>query len=69
MEKEHLEEIKKQVKRNSTKIQKNASQIEQNTGALEVLKVFKSDSKKFFIMWAFTFGAFMFLLLYILFAR
>lgn len=51
------------------KINDNAEKIQQNTGALEILKTFKADSNKFFIMWLITFimlilaiGCIMFLL-------
>lgn len=39
------------------KIEHNAERIHQNTGALEILKTFKEDSQKFFIMWLITFMA------------
>ena len=45
-------------------VQRNEKKIHQNTGALEILKTFKSDSRKFFIMWLITFIAFIGLLGY-----
>lgn len=47
----------KLIEQNAKKIEQNANQISQNTGALEILKAFKSDSNKFFIMWIITFMA------------
>ena len=47
----------KLIEQNAKKIEQNANQINQNTGALEILKAFKSDSNKFFIMWIITFMA------------
>lgn len=61
-----MEELEKQIFINSDKIKSNkndindnANQIQQNTGALEILKTFKADSNKFFIMWLITFIAFL----------
>lgn len=62
MNNEQYEKLKKKINDNTEKIQ-------QNTGALEILKTFKADSNKFFIMWLITFimlmlaiGCIMFLL-------
>ena len=62
MDLEHLEE---KIKHNTDKIEHNSQKIHQNTGALEILKTFKSDSNKFFIMWVITFIALLGSLLYI----
>ena len=58
-----LEEIKKQLDENTKKIVNNMNQIHQNSGALEILKDFKGDNKRIFIillivlfMWFFTIG-------------
>lgn len=58
-----LEEIKKQLDENTKKIVNNMNQIHQNSGALEILKDFKGDNKRMFIiliivlfMWFFTIG-------------
>ena len=53
-----IENVVKRAEDNARKIEENASKIHQNTGALEILKTFKSDSNKFFIMWLITFIAF-----------
>ena len=50
MNEEQYEKLKKKIKANT-------EQIQQNTGALEILKTFKSDSNKFFTMWLITFIA------------
>lgn len=62
MNQEQYEKLKKKIADNKEKIQ-------QNTGALEILKTFKADSDKFFMMWLITFimllvsiGCIMFLL-------
>ena len=52
MEIEHLEQ---KIKDNASKIESNKEKIHQNTGALEILKTFKEDSKRFFAMWLITF--------------
>lgn len=46
-----------QIKDLEEKITKNSEKIHQNTGALEILKTFKDDANKFFIMWLITFLA------------
>lgn len=58
-----IEEIKKQLDENTKKIVNNMNQIHQNSGALEILKDFKGDNKRIFIillivlfMWFFTIG-------------
>ena len=61
-----IEKIEEKVKKNESKIEQNKERIHQNTGALEILKTFKSDSKKFFIMWIITFIALLGSLLYII---
>lgn len=48
MNQEQYEKLKR-------KIDDNKERIQQNTGALEILKTFKADSDKFFIMWLITF--------------
>ncbi len=48
MNQDQYEKLKK-------KIDDNKERIQQNTGALEILKTFKADSNKFFIMWLITF--------------
>ena len=57
MNQEQYEKLKR-------KIEKNADKIQQNTGALEILKTFKADTNKFFIMWIITFVSFLALLGY-----
>ena len=59
-----IDNLVKKIDANADKIQKNEKKIHQNTGALEILKTFKSDSRKFFIMWLVTFIAFIGLLGY-----
>lgn len=58
------EELERKIEENANKIisnfeliNNNSERIQQNTGALEILKTFKADSKKFFIMWIITFIA------------
>lgn len=58
-----IEEIKKQLDENTKKIVNNMNQIHQNSGALEILKDFKGDNKRMFIillivlfMWFITIG-------------
>ena len=53
----NIEKIEKKIENNAKKIDANAQQIYQNTGALDILKAFKSDTNKFFIMWIITFMA------------
>lgn len=64
-----LEEIKKQLDENTKKIVNNMNQIHQNSGALEILKDFKGDNKRIFIillivlfMWFFTIGYLVYIL-------
>ena len=45
-----LEDIKKQLDENSKKIIANMNQIHQNSGALEILKDFKGDNKRLFVI-------------------
>ena len=54
-----IENVVKRAEANARKIEENANRIHQNTGALEILKTFKSDSNKFFVMWLITFIAFL----------
>ena len=51
----NIDDLVKKIDVNAEKIQNNEKRIHQNTGALEILKTFKSDSRKFFIMWLITF--------------
>ena len=37
------------------KVESNAEKIHKNTGALEILKTFKEDSRRFYTMWLITF--------------
>ena len=62
----NYEELEKKIEENANRIisnfeliNSNSERIQQNTGALEILKTFKADSKKFFIMWIITFIAFL----------
>ena len=64
-----LEEIKKQLDENTKKIVNNMNQIHQNSGALEILKDFKGDNRRMFIillivlfMWFFTIGYLVYIL-------
>ena len=59
-----IDNLVKKIDANANKIQNNEKRIHQNTGALEILKTFKSDSRKFFVMWIITFIAFIGLLGY-----
>lgn len=45
-----LEDLKKQLDENSKKIINNMNQIHQNSGALEILKDFKGDNKRIFVI-------------------
>lgn len=45
-----LDDIKKQLDENSRKIIDNMNKIHQNSGALEILKDFKGDNKRLFII-------------------
>ena len=53
----NIENLEKKIEKNANKIKDNANRIQQNTGALEILKTFKADTNKFFIMWIMTFFA------------
>lgn len=53
----NLEHLEKKIEENASKIDTNAQKIHQNTGALEILKTFKEDSHRFFVMWLITFLA------------
>ena len=62
-----LDTIEKLAKNNSNDIRNNLSRIQQNSGALEILKEFKDDSRKIFIiliivlcMWFATIGGFLY---------
>lgn len=56
MDKElYLEEIIRKTEENAKRIDENLEKIKQNTGAVEILKTFKADSQRFFIMWLITF--------------
>ena len=59
-----IEKLEEKINQNISRIEKNANKIHQNTGALEILKTFKADTNKFFIMWLITFIAFLCLLCY-----
>lgn len=61
-----LEKLEEKINKNISRIEKNANKIHQNTGALEILKTFKADTNKFFIMWLITFFAFLSLLGYVI---
>ena len=59
----NIEKIEKKVISNAEKIEDNASRIEKNSWALEILKDYKSESKRLFviiivilIMWFATIG-------------
>lgn len=45
-----LEDIKKQLDENSKKIIDNMDRIHQNSGAIEILKDFKGDNKRMFVI-------------------
>lgn len=58
-----LEDLKRQLDENSKKIIENMNRVHQNSGAIEILKDFKDDNKRIFIvllivlfMWFFTIG-------------
>ena len=46
-----------QINKNMQDIESNFANIQKNSGALDILKAFKSDSNKFFTMWIVTFIA------------
>lgn len=62
-----IKEIAKKAEENAKKIENNMVKIHQNTGALEILKTFKSDSNKFFAMWLITFIVLVGCVVYIIF--
>ena len=62
----NIENLEKKIIDNLNKIENNSKKIHQNTGALEILKTFKADTNKFFIMWLITFFAFLSLLGYVI---
>lgn len=62
----NLESLEQRINHNLDKIQNNTEKIHRNTGALEILKTFKADTNKFFIMWLITFFAFLSLLGYVI---
>ena len=45
-----LEAIKKQLEENSKKIIDNMNKVHQNSGAIEILKDFKGDNRRLFII-------------------
>ena len=45
-----IEDLKKQLDENSKKIIANMDRIHQNSGAIEILKDFKGDNKRLFII-------------------
>ena len=45
-----IEELKKQLDQNSKKIIDNMNKVHQNSGAIEILKDFKDDNKRLFII-------------------
>lgn len=45
-----LEDIKKQLDENSKKIIDNMNKVHQNSGAIEILKDFKGDNKRMFVI-------------------
>ena len=52
-----VEELTSKIETNSNNINKNLEQIRQNSGALDILKAFKSNSDKYFVIWIITFIA------------
>lgn len=52
---EEIKALEKQIAENVEKIANNEKRITHNTGALEILKTFKADSQRFFVMWLITF--------------
>ena len=55
-----------QINRNMQDIESNFANIQKNSGALDILKAFKSDSNKFFTMWIVTFIALIASIVYII---
>ena len=45
-----LEDLKNQLDESSKKIIKNMNEIHQNSGAIEILKDFKGDNKRLFVI-------------------
>jgi len=45
-----LEDLKKQLDENSKKILDNMNRVHQNSGAIEILKDFKGDNKRLFVI-------------------
>ena len=62
----NIEILEEKILDNLNKIENNSKKIHRNTGALEILKTFKADTNKFFIMWLITFFAFLSLLGYVI---
>lgn len=62
----NIEILEEKILDNLNRIENNSEKIHQNTGALEILKTFKADTNKFFIMWLITFFAFLSLLGYVI---
>ena len=64
-----LDENSKKIMENFNEIQNNATRIQQNSGALEILRDYKSDSKRWFtiliivlFMWFLTIGYLVYIL-------
>lgn len=55
-----------QINKNMQDIESNFANIQKNSGALDILKAFKSDSNKFFTMWIITFIALIASIVYII---
>lgn len=62
----NIEILEEKILNNLNRIENNSEKIHRNTGALEILKTFKADTNKFFIMWLITFFAFLSLLGYVI---
>jgi hypothetical protein len=62
----NIEILEEKILDNLNRIENNSEKIHRNTGALEILKTFKADTNKFFIMWLITFFAFLSLLWYVI---
>ena len=62
----NIEILEEKILDNLNRIENNSEKIHRNTGALEILKTFKADTNKFFIMWLITFFAFLSLLGYVI---
>ena len=62
----NIEILEEKILDNLNRIENKTEKIHRNTGALEILKTFKADTNKFFIMWLITFFAFLSLLGYVI---